>query len=158
MTRFIYALKEIRACIETEMLTDVQHRLQSEAGGGGDQARQGATADPAEARRSVAPLHCRRTRPLRHQELERQALESGLGQECDGTPRLPDNRGPVMIHPRAEGRFVRRTAPLRCRRIPTSVSGAPSRLRGAYAFANNSRWNMAATYFAGIRSCRNQAR
>jgi hypothetical protein len=27
MTRFIYALKEIRACIETEMLTDVQHRL-----------------------------------------------------------------------------------------------------------------------------------
>ena len=27
MTRFIYALKEIRACIEAEMLTDVQHRL-----------------------------------------------------------------------------------------------------------------------------------
>jgi hypothetical protein len=27
MTRFIYALKEIRACIEAEMLSDVQHRL-----------------------------------------------------------------------------------------------------------------------------------
>ena len=27
MTRFIYALKEIRACIEAEMLTDVQQRL-----------------------------------------------------------------------------------------------------------------------------------
>jgi hypothetical protein len=27
MTRFIYVLKEIRACIEAEMLTDVQHRL-----------------------------------------------------------------------------------------------------------------------------------
>ena len=27
MTRFIYALKEIRACIEAELLTDVQHRL-----------------------------------------------------------------------------------------------------------------------------------
>ena len=27
MTRFIYALKEIRACIEAEMLTDVQRRL-----------------------------------------------------------------------------------------------------------------------------------
>ena len=27
MTRFIYALKEIRACLEAEMLTDVQHRL-----------------------------------------------------------------------------------------------------------------------------------
>ena len=29
MTRFIYALKEIHACIEAEMLTDVQHRLAS---------------------------------------------------------------------------------------------------------------------------------
>jgi hypothetical protein len=27
MTRFIFVLKEIRACIEAEMLTDVQHRL-----------------------------------------------------------------------------------------------------------------------------------
>jgi hypothetical protein len=27
MTRFIYALKEIRACIEVEILTDVQRRL-----------------------------------------------------------------------------------------------------------------------------------
>ena len=27
MTRFIYALKEIRACIEAEMLVDVQQRL-----------------------------------------------------------------------------------------------------------------------------------
>jgi hypothetical protein len=27
MTRFVYALKEIRACIEAEMLTDVQQRL-----------------------------------------------------------------------------------------------------------------------------------
>jgi hypothetical protein len=27
MTRFIYALKEIRACIEAELLTDVQQRL-----------------------------------------------------------------------------------------------------------------------------------
>ncbi len=27
MTRFIYALKEIRACLEAEMLTDVQRRL-----------------------------------------------------------------------------------------------------------------------------------
>ena len=27
MTRFIYALKEIRACLEAEMLTDVQQRL-----------------------------------------------------------------------------------------------------------------------------------
>ena len=27
MTRFIYALKEIRACLEAETLTDVQHRL-----------------------------------------------------------------------------------------------------------------------------------
>ena len=27
MTRFIYALKEIRACLEAEILTDVQHRL-----------------------------------------------------------------------------------------------------------------------------------
>ena len=27
MTRFIYALKEIRACLETELLTDVQQRL-----------------------------------------------------------------------------------------------------------------------------------
>ena len=27
MTRFIYALKEIRACLEAELLTDVQHRL-----------------------------------------------------------------------------------------------------------------------------------
>ena len=27
MTRFIYALKEIRACLEAEMLVDVQHRL-----------------------------------------------------------------------------------------------------------------------------------
>ena len=27
MTRFIYALKEIRACIEAEALTDVQRRL-----------------------------------------------------------------------------------------------------------------------------------
>jgi hypothetical protein len=26
-TRFIYALKEIRACLEAEILTDVQHRL-----------------------------------------------------------------------------------------------------------------------------------
>ena len=32
--------------------------------------------------------HCRRTRSPRHQELERQALERRLGQECDGTPRL----------------------------------------------------------------------
>ena len=27
MTRFIYALKEIRACLEAEILTDVQERL-----------------------------------------------------------------------------------------------------------------------------------
>ena len=27
MTRFIYALKEIRACLEAEVLTDVQRRL-----------------------------------------------------------------------------------------------------------------------------------
>jgi hypothetical protein len=27
LTRFIYALKEIRACLEAEMLTDVQQRL-----------------------------------------------------------------------------------------------------------------------------------
>lgn len=27
MTRFIYALREIRACLEAEMLTDVQRRL-----------------------------------------------------------------------------------------------------------------------------------
>src|SRR5947199_4781245 len=27
MTRFIYALKEIRACIESELLADVQNRL-----------------------------------------------------------------------------------------------------------------------------------
>ena len=27
MTRFIYALKEIRACFEAELLTDVQQRL-----------------------------------------------------------------------------------------------------------------------------------
>ena len=27
MTRFIYALKEIRACLEAELLTDVQQRL-----------------------------------------------------------------------------------------------------------------------------------
>ena len=27
MTRFIYALKEIRACLEAETLIDVQHRL-----------------------------------------------------------------------------------------------------------------------------------
>ena len=27
MTRFIYALREIRACLEAELLTDVQHRL-----------------------------------------------------------------------------------------------------------------------------------
>ena len=27
MTRFIYALKEIRACLEVETLIDVQHRL-----------------------------------------------------------------------------------------------------------------------------------
>jgi len=27
MTRFIYALKEIRACLEAEILTDVQQRL-----------------------------------------------------------------------------------------------------------------------------------
>jgi hypothetical protein len=27
MTRFIYALKEIRACLEAEILTDVQRRL-----------------------------------------------------------------------------------------------------------------------------------
>jgi hypothetical protein len=27
MTRYIYALKEIRACLEAEMLTDVQRRL-----------------------------------------------------------------------------------------------------------------------------------
>jgi hypothetical protein len=27
MTRFIYALKEIRACVEAELLTDVQQRL-----------------------------------------------------------------------------------------------------------------------------------
>src|SRR5207342_3362719 len=27
MTRFIYALKEIRACLEGELLTDVQQRL-----------------------------------------------------------------------------------------------------------------------------------
>jgi hypothetical protein len=27
MTRFIYALKEIRACLEAEVLTDVQQRL-----------------------------------------------------------------------------------------------------------------------------------
>ena len=73
--------------------------------------RDSAAADPAGARRSVAPRHCRRTRPPRHQELERQALERGLGQECDGTPRLPDNRGRVMTHPRdAKGCFVRRIA------------------------------------------------
>ena len=29
MTRFIYALKEIRACLEAELLTDVQQRLMS---------------------------------------------------------------------------------------------------------------------------------
>ena len=27
MTRFIYALKEIRACLEAEILTDIQQRL-----------------------------------------------------------------------------------------------------------------------------------
>ena len=27
MTRFIYALKEIRACLEAEILTDMQQRL-----------------------------------------------------------------------------------------------------------------------------------
>ena len=27
MTRFVYALKEIRGCLEAEMLTDVQQRL-----------------------------------------------------------------------------------------------------------------------------------
>ena len=27
MTRFIYALKEIRSCLEAELLTDVQQRL-----------------------------------------------------------------------------------------------------------------------------------
>jgi hypothetical protein len=27
MTRFIYALREIRACLEAELLTDVQQRL-----------------------------------------------------------------------------------------------------------------------------------
>ena len=88
-----------------------QAAWQSEAGDGGDQARQGAAADPAEARRSVAPRHRRRTRSPRHQELERQALERGLGQECDGAPRLPDNGGRVMTHARnAKGRLVRRTA------------------------------------------------
>ena len=29
MTRFIYALKEIRACLQAEILTDVQQRLAS---------------------------------------------------------------------------------------------------------------------------------
>ena len=29
MTRFVYALKEIRACLEAEILTDVQQRLAS---------------------------------------------------------------------------------------------------------------------------------
>jgi hypothetical protein len=29
MTRFIYAFKEIRSCLEAELLTDVQHRLTS---------------------------------------------------------------------------------------------------------------------------------
>jgi hypothetical protein len=29
MTRFIYALREIRACLEAEILTDVQQRLAS---------------------------------------------------------------------------------------------------------------------------------
>jgi hypothetical protein len=90
--------------------------------------RKGCVYCTAEARRSVAPRHCRRTRPPRHQELERQALERGLGQECDGTPRLPDNRGRVMTHPRdAKGRFVRRTAPAP---LPPHVifpSGAPCR-------------------------------
>ena len=52
-------------------------------------ARHGAAADPAEARRSVAPRHGRGIRPPRHQELERQALERGLGQECDGMPSGP---------------------------------------------------------------------
>ena len=27
MTRFVYTLKEIRACLEAKILTDVQHRL-----------------------------------------------------------------------------------------------------------------------------------
>ena len=27
MTRFVYVLKEVRACLEAEMLIDVQHRL-----------------------------------------------------------------------------------------------------------------------------------
>ena len=27
MTRFVFVLKEIRGCIEAELLTDVQHRL-----------------------------------------------------------------------------------------------------------------------------------
>src|SRR5689334_18077834 len=73
-----------------------QAAWQSEAGGGGNQARQGAAADLAEARRSVAPRHCRGTRPPRHQELERQALERRLGQECDDTPRPQENGGRVM--------------------------------------------------------------
>jgi len=29
LTRFIYALKEIRACLEAELLTDVQQRMAS---------------------------------------------------------------------------------------------------------------------------------
>jgi hypothetical protein len=46
---------------------------------------------------------------LDRQELEQQALDRGLGQECDDTPRLPDNRARVMTHPRdAKGCFVRR--------------------------------------------------
>ena len=35
MTRFIHALKEIRACLEAELLTDVQQRLALLSRGGG---------------------------------------------------------------------------------------------------------------------------
>src|SRR5678815_262880 len=46
MTRFIYALKEIRACLEAEILTDVQQRLALLSRGTGNQNGLGVAHQP----------------------------------------------------------------------------------------------------------------
>src|SRR6478752_1545646 len=50
MTRFIYVLKEIRACLEAELLTDVQQRLALLSRGMGNQNGQRIPYQPALSR------------------------------------------------------------------------------------------------------------
>ena len=54
MTRFVYVLKEIRACLEAETLTDVQQRLAVLAGQERDRPGESSADQPRQRHKTCA--------------------------------------------------------------------------------------------------------